>query len=226
MKITQGILASLLVLFALTSCVEIIDDISINNDGSGTVKYTINLSSSKIKINSILALDSLDGRRVPKRAELEENLTEFQKKLDDKTGISNVIIDQDFTNFIFKFQCDFKSVEALQKALKEIITDEEQFKNVKAVNHDWLNWDGTKLTRSIPDFTYEVPSSLKQEDLERLKEGTYTSITRFQRPVDKFENTSAALSKNKMAVMIKTTPYLLKDNHDLIENTIFLSPLK
>lgn len=226
MKNIFGVIASLFVLFGVSSCVEIIDDITINNDGSGTLKYTINLSSSKVKINSILALDSLDGKRVPKKDEMAENLAEFQKKLDEKAGISNVVIEQDFTNYIFKFSCDFKSVDALQKAMKEIVTEGEQFKNVKAVNHEWLSWDGTKLVRSIPDFTYEVPESIKAEDLERLKEGSYTSITRFQRAVEKYENASAQVSKNKLAVMIKTTPYLLKENHNLIENTIYLTPVK
>ena len=54
-----------LVLFGLSSCIEIIDDLSLKSDGSGTFKYSVNLSSSKIKVNSILALDSIDGKKVP-----------------------------------------------------------------------------------------------------------------------------------------------------------------
>lgn len=71
MKITSFI-GLLVILLSFNSCIEIIDDITIKNDGSGTLKYTINLSSSKIKINSILALDSLDGRKIPTIAEIEE----------------------------------------------------------------------------------------------------------------------------------------------------------
>jgi hypothetical protein len=51
---------SALILFSFTSCIEIIDDVTVKNDGSGSMKYTINLSASKVKINTILALDSLD----------------------------------------------------------------------------------------------------------------------------------------------------------------------
>ena len=68
-------------LFGLTSCIEIIDDVTVNNDGSGSLKYTINLSASKVKINSILALDSLEGRPVPSKEELEERIVSFKKKL-------------------------------------------------------------------------------------------------------------------------------------------------
>ena len=35
----------------LTSCVEIIDDLTLNLDGSGKLRYNLNLSSSKVKIN-------------------------------------------------------------------------------------------------------------------------------------------------------------------------------
>ena len=58
----------------ITSCVDIFDDITIHADGSGTYKYTINMSASKVKINSILALDSLDDHRVPKIPEIKEKI--------------------------------------------------------------------------------------------------------------------------------------------------------
>jgi hypothetical protein len=210
----------------LTSCIEIVDDITVNNDGSGNLKYTINLSASKVKINSILALDSLEGRRVPSKDEIAERITAFQKRLEAKTGISNVLVESNFTDYIFKVQCDFTSIDALQNAVKEVIKEESQEKNLKELEHNWMTWDGTKLLRSVPDITIERAKSLKAEDAEQLKQGNYTSITRFQRPVDKFDNANAILSKNKLAVMIKTNPYLLTQNYNLLENTIYLTPSK
>jgi len=210
----------------LTSCIEIIDDISLKNDGSGTLKYTINLSSSKVKINSILALDSLDGKKVPSIPEMEERIVSFKKKLAAKTGISNVTIESDFTNYIFKLQCDFTSVIALQNALKDVIEEESKEKNIPELDHNWLSWDGTKMTRSIPEITVKKTKEIKSEDIELMKQGNYTSITRFERPVEKFDNTAAVLSKNKMAVMIKTNPYALTQNSNILENSIYLSPIK
>ena len=52
-------------ILALSSCVDIWDDIALHADGSGTYKYTVNMSASKVKINSILALDSVDGHYIP-----------------------------------------------------------------------------------------------------------------------------------------------------------------
>lgn len=212
--------------FGLTSCIEIIDDISLNNDGSGTLKYTINLSSSKVKINSILALDSLDGKKVPSIPEIEERIASFKKKLSAKTGISNVMIESNFTDYIFKLQCDFTSLTTLQNALKDVIEEESKEKNIPELEHNWLSWDGTKMTRSIPEITVKKTKELKTEDIELMKQGNYTSITRFERPVEKFDNSAAVLSKNKMAVMIKTNPYALTQNSNILENIIYLSPFK
>ena len=88
----------------LTSCVEIIEDLKINLDGTGTFKYTINLSSSKIKVASILALDSLYGEKVLKEPEIKEKIQLFKKTLQSQEGISNVLITEDYDNYIFKFQ--------------------------------------------------------------------------------------------------------------------------
>lgn len=217
---------SAFILFSFTSCIEIIDDVTVNNDGSGTMKYTINLSASKVKINSILALDSLDGKKVPSKDEIETKIASFIRKMKTKTGVSNVQMESNLTDFIFKFQCDFTSVAALQTAIKEVVEEETDDKNLKELDHNWMSWDGQKLVRSIPDVTIEKTKELKAEDIELLKTGNYTSITRFERPVERFDNANALLSKNKLAVMIKTNPYLLSQNYSLLENIIYLTPSK
>ena len=213
-------------LFTLGSCVQIIDDITVKSDGTGTFKYTVNLSSSKMKLNSILALDSLDGKKVPSIADIQEKIQYFREKLEKKEGISNIKVETNFTDFILKFQCDFQSVQALQKAIKEIVLEESKEKDMKELEHNWLSWDGSKLVRSIPTITTETTTRLKAEDAEALKEGTYTSITRFDRPVEKFDNPQAQLSPNKLAVMLRTNPYSLSQNTELLENTIYLSGIR
>ena len=220
------ILIAILVIFSLGSCVEIIDDLSIKSDGSGTFKYTINLSSSKVKINSILALDSLDGKKVPSIAEIQEKVKFYKEKLGAKEGISNVKVDANYTEFIFKFQCDFTNIQILQKSIKEIIREENTDWVNKDSDHNWLVWDGNKLTRTIPKLPASAQEKIKKEDTEALQKGSYISITRFDRPIEKFENTQAQMSANKMAVMIKTNPYSLSQNTELLENTIYLSGIK
>lgn len=222
----KKIFYSLILLFSLGSCVAITDDLLLKSDGSGTYKYMINLSSSKLKINSLLALDSLDGKKVPSIADIQEKIEFYKDKLSKKEGISNVKTEADFTNFIFRFQCDFESTDVLQKAIKEIIAEENKEWQIKDMDQNWLSWDGSKLIRSIPPMPEKANQRIKAEDIESLKKGTYVSITRFDRPVEKFDNPQAQLSANKLAVMIKTNPYSLSQNTGLLENTIYLSGIR
>jgi hypothetical protein len=210
----------------LTSCIEIIDDLSVKSDGTGTLKYTVNLSSSKVKVNSVLALDSLDGKKVPSVEEIKQKIDQFIKTLDAQNGISNVKVDANYSEFIFKFQCDFGSVSQLQDGLKNAIVILSKEKSIAPLEHNWLSWDGNKLVRSIPEITGRKIKELNDSDVEQLKRGTYTSITRFDRVVDKFENREAQLNKSKMAVMVRTNTYRLKENQDVLENIIYLSPIK
>lgn len=210
----------------LTSCIEIVDDITIKNDGSGTLKYTINLSSSKVKIGSILALDSLDGKKVPSLDEIKNKVSEFKLKLAAQPGISNVTLDPNWPEYIFKLQCDFTNVATLQKALKSVIEDISKDKTISEKEYDWLSWDGQKLIRSVPEISLQKSKSLKQEEIDLLKMGSYTSISRFERFVEKFDNPDAKLSQNKLNVMVKTNPYLLTQDPNLLENTIYLTTVK
>lgn len=212
------------VFLSLTSCVEIIDDLTFKSDGSGTFKYTVNLSASKVKVNSILALDSLDGKKVPSIQEIKDKIAKYKDIISQKEGISNVKVETDFTNFILKIQCDFTSIIALQKAVKEIVLDES--KNKKEIESYWLTWEGNRLTRSVPSITGDLTSRLKKEDIEGLKKGNYISITRFDRPIEKCDNTASLISANKLAVMLKISPYALIQNLNLLENSIVLSDKK
>ena len=209
-----------------TSCIEIIDDISINSDGSGTFKYVVNLSDSKLKVNSILALDSLDGKKVPSISEIKSIVAEYKQKLELKEGISNVKVETDYVNFILKFQCDFVNVNDLQNAIKEIAIEKDKKQEFKEMQENWLTWDGSKLTRSVPTLTAETTQKLKKEEADALKTGTYTSITRFDRLIDKFENPKATLSKSNLACMIKSNPHALIQNLSILENTIYLTNTK
>lgn len=213
--------------FLLTSCIEILDDITLHNDGSGTLKYNVNLSASKLKINSILALDSLDGKRVPSIEEIRTEIQRFKNSFEKKEGITNVQLEMDFENYLFKLQCDFTSVMALQDAARKTIEEEVKGgEDVLKVDIEWLVLENDRLERSVPEINSKKARELKPDEVDLLKQGSYISITRFEKPVKEFTNPSAQLSKNKLAVMLKANAYSLSQNPNLLENTIYLSPLK
>ena len=131
----------------LTSCVEIIDDLTLNLDGSGTLRYNLNLSSSKVKINSILALDSLDGKKVPSIPEIKSKVTRIEALLNSQEGIQNANIEADYSNFIFKLNCDFGSLEELQTAMKAVIIDQNRNKPIPELDYNWLTFTDSTLQR-------------------------------------------------------------------------------
>lgn len=219
---TLRLLFPLLLLSFLTGCIEIIDDLTLNSDGSGTFKYTINLSSSKVKINSILALDSLDGKKVPSLEEIKAKIKRIEVQLNQQTGISEAAIESDYANFIFKLSCKFQSLENLQNAVKIVVTAENNNKSIPELDYNWLVFSDLTLARSIPELTVVKSKEINENDRLTLKEGSYTSITRFDIEVDKYNNEKAKLSANKKSVMIRTDPYSLTQNPKLLDNVIYL----
>lgn len=225
MKLLRIFLPVILV-FSLTGCIELIDDLSLNLDGSGTFKYTVNLSSSKVKINSILALDSLDGKKVPSIDDIKAKVHRFKTLLTTQEGISNVTFDTDFNNFIFKMNCDFTSVTKLQEAVKNVVLSESPNKTIPELDHNWLIFSDRKLNRSVPDITIKKSKEINPSDRTLLKEGSYTSITRFENEIDRFENKNAKVSKNKKAIMLRADPYSLTQNPHLLDNSIYLKKIE
>jgi hypothetical protein len=221
----RKILFLLLVLpLFLTSCIEIIDDLTLNADGSGTFKYTINLSSSKVKVNTILKLDSLNGKKVMKLPEIKLKIDQFKSSLASQAGISNVKIEMNDTEFLIKLSCDFTDINKLQEAIKNSLANlDAGIKSSTDFSFNWISWNGSKFERSIPEFSQKQIKDLKQEDMDLLKTGNYTLISRFSKPVEKCDNPNAVISKSKTAVMLKANAYSLTKNSKILENTIYLN---
>ena len=208
----------------LSSCIEIIDDLSIHSDGSGTFKYYINLSSSKLKVNSILSLDSLDGKKVLDLAEIEEKITEFKNLLSQEPGISLVKTDLNTSDFILKISIDFNSISQLQSGIKSVLMHLSKEKDQYAIEEDWISWDGKTLNREIPSVVTSKVKTFEYSEMDLLKSGTYTSITRFDKPILKTSNSNCKLNPARTASMLQVNTFDLKLNNSLIENTITLTP--
>jgi hypothetical protein len=209
---------SILLLFILSSCIEIIDDITINNDGSGTFKYSINLSQSKVKVNSYLALDSINGQKAMKLPDLKNKVLIFKNNLKSQTGISNVTISENYEDYIIKIQCDFDNLTNLQKGIQKSIS---LTLGGQETTYEWISFNNDIFFKSVPDMTNRISDKLKI-DYTKLNEGSYTSITRFKKLIDKCENDSSVVSKSGTAVMLKTTPKNIIENIHILDNKIYL----
>ncbi|MBM3165288.1 MAG: hypothetical protein FJZ80_07500 [Bacteroidetes bacterium] len=208
----------------LGSCIEIIDDLSINMDGSGVFKYTINLSSSKIKVNSILALDSFNGKKVPKIEEIETKIGEFKLLLEKEKGINSVQTEFNKVDFIVKISVNFSRIDDLQTGIKSVIVQLDPSSNIHQEESTWIGWDAKTLQRIVPKIIEERIKADTQTDDELLKMGSYTCISRLPKSIQHSSNPQCKLNPAKTAAMLRVNTFDMKLNPGLLEHSLTLSP--
>lgn len=212
------LLVTIFLLFSLSSCIELLDDIKINSDGSGTFKYSINLSSSKLKTESILALDSLDGNRVVKKPELISMIEIFKNQLALQSGIRNVVVTYDFETFLFKLSCDFDNVMDLESAITKSL---EKSMNIEFENYEsMISVNSSEVTRFTPQIVTDHLTKSNYLNMDLLKTGTYTTITRLDKPVISNSNELAKVSKSGQSVMVRVSCDELLNNSQVLDNKI------
>ncbi|EFK58632.1 hypothetical protein [Sphingobacterium spiritivorum] len=189
---------------SLTGCLDIVEEIDLKSNGSGSIQATLNLSKSKTKASSLMMLDQVNGIKIPSKSKIQTEINTIVKLLKQTPGISNVSSKVDFTNFIASIKCDFTDV----KALNAFTTTLSNHFKVKVSGHTSYAFDSNKkaFTRNYkfsPEGKKEF-GKLNAENQNAFKDAYYTSIYRFTDPVKNQENTSAKVSPNKKAVMLKT----------------------
>ena len=87
---------------------------------------------------------------------------------------------------------------------------------------DWISLSGNCLVRDIPEFINTQLYNSRYVKDEELRSAKYTSITRFDKEVTKFDNSLTVLSKNKKAVMVQTDLKTLLDNPNKLDDKIYI----
>lgn len=213
----------LLVILMCSACFEIVEEINLNNDGSGSFCFTINMSQSKTNINAMLLLDSINGRRVPKIADMKRSIEEMKATLMENNTITAIKTDENWEDFIFSVSGNFKNVEALNKAISSI---HAVFN--KQTGHSSVAKEHFAYTQKVfkRQYNYNLASdysALPEKDKIVLKDAKYTAIYRFKTPIESFTNADALKSKSGMALMLKATIMDLLTNKKTIENTVYLN---
>jgi hypothetical protein len=209
-------------IFLVSGCFEIVEDITIHKNGSGTFFYTINLSQSKTRLDGLLKLDSSDGYRVPKRKEIDENILKTKTTLEKSPGITNVVVASDWVNYIFTLKFDFNSVNNLNLAVETVSA--ELASDHKRIPEAADNFAFTgKLFDRKSHYNAKVQSpKLTAQDKEILKNASYTCIFRFDDLVGANSNTDAKISKSGKSVMLKLNMLQLATGQKSIVNKVIL----
>jgi hypothetical protein len=206
-----GIIALLLV--SLSGCFEFIEDLEIKNDGSGTYKLTLNLSASRMKVKSVMALDSIKGREVPKKSDISNELAAITSFFEAQRGISNVSSKIDFDDLIIRFQMDFDRLALLEEAIIKYINQRmNEPSNIKQL----FEFKDGRYQRFSLDYLLgnTWKQELDAEDVEKLGESSVVLITRFSNPIKSVSSDLVSISKNQTASMFRSSATKILDQVD------------
>jgi len=216
------LLLFVLLIPALSSCFEIVEEINMRNNGTGDVTLTINLSQSKTKVASVMLLDSIQGYKVPSKQKIQSELAEAVAYLKKSEGISNVKSSSNFTNYIATISFTFKDVSNINNITKNILAKQK----IKATNTSSYSFN--KATKVFSRKYQPVANAksefnkLKNQDKAVFNGAMYTSIYRFESPVTNVTNPASNLSKSKKAVMLKSSIINLINGKVNVSNQIQL----
>jgi hypothetical protein len=213
----------IIILLCFSSCFQIIEEINVGKTGSGTVNLTLNLSSSKAKVASLMLMDSIQGYKVPSKRAIQKELDEIVIYLKNSEGITNVKRSLDFENYIASVSFAFKNVANINNVNQSVL---KKLK-IKGVSNSSYTYDLKSQTfqRSYQHTKAAVLqyNKLKPEVKNVFKEASYTSIYRFEQTITGSNNSLAKISKSKKAIMINTGILGLINGKTDISNKITLS---
>ncbi len=206
----------LLLLFPVlcTGCFDLVEEVNVHADGSGSYAFEANLSQSKTRLNTIMALDSLDGFKIPSKEQIGKDLERAKKVLEASPGISKVDDKTDFDNYIFSLRFDFINIKFLNAALLSLHKSFDPGHSIPP--KDGFRLDG-KIFERINE--YKVPHEIDKvpkKELALLNDAFLTCIYRFDQAVVSFSNADAKLSKNGKAILLKlSVPEVLKGTKNI-----------
>lgn len=210
------------IFFSLTSCFDIIDKISLKTDGSGEYAVILNASKSKTRLQSISKMETINGKKVPKKSEIENKVNQASSIFKSVSGISNVKTSLDFDNFIIKLSCNFKKIENINSGLEQLKTKNIIGKTVPTQLYKQNVAEKTFIRNKIGSYKNDY-DKLSKADKEVFSDATYTSILQFENVIKSQTNNSYTVSPNKKAIKLNGNilDFILQKKQ--IQNTISLN---
>lgn len=212
------ILIFLVIIGTLSSCFEVVEDITINQDNSGTFKITANFSKSASTLKTIMALDSAFGISIPQQKTIEENLIKAKNKLESMAGVSNVTYHSDYDSYLFDISYSFNNQKILNKSFLEVA---KLFDKNSTLPYTPFEFDNNYFTRNHQtDLTTYQTERAKTKFSDILEKANYITVYRLNKEVQSVSNTTSIIAKNKTTVVnrIKIGELLFQPNK--LTNTI------
>lgn len=211
-----------MILISTTSCFEIIEEVDIKSDGTGSMVFTLNMSKSKTKLASIMLMDSINGYKVPSREDIRKGLNDVVRELTKSDGISNIEKKEDYENFVFSVSCDFMQIENINSLVDGVSKKQKANATMSSYFFDAHRGNFKR------NYTYTTElkrqyNKLKTENKKVFDDASYTIIYRFDKEVLSQTNPTAKISKSRKAIMQRVAAMEIINGKSSIANTIQLT---
>ncbi len=204
----------LIICLLLTGCFEVTEKIKHNNNQSGDYSLVVDFSSSWLKTKSAILLEEVDGVSIPSEEEIKTKLAQFRADASKIKGASKISTSYDFSNYVFKINFSYNSLETLNAVLNTI-DKKNNFVHFKNNNG--------KFERIA---SYPLPKNLIKNDdkKEDLLKANITAVYTFDKDVATVQNPNSKLSKSKKTVFLKQNIWNVLKNNNLMNNAISFNP--
>jgi len=219
MKIFFKSFLLLLPLLFLTSCFDILDKVNLKADGSGEYSLILNASKSKTRLASISKMETINGKKVPKKADIEAKINEAARIFKSVPGISNVKTAMDFDNYILKISCNFKKIENINTGLQQLKAKNILGKMIPTQIYAHHPEKKSFVRNKINTFKSDY-DKLSTADKEVFNNAKYTSVLQFENIVKSQSNNTYQLSPDRKAMKLEGNilDFILQKKQ--IQNTI------
>ncbi|WP_111954213.1 hypothetical protein [Chryseobacterium lathyri] len=206
-------------LLLLTSCFDILDKVNVKADGTGEYTIILNASKSKTRLASISKMETINGKKVPKKSEIENKINEAARIFKATPGISNVKTSMDFDNYIIKLSCNFKKIENINAGLEQLKAKNILGKMIPTQIYS-QNLQKKLLTRNKVNTFKEDYDKMGKADKEIFNNARYTSVMQFENAVKSQTNNAYLLAPNKKALKLEADILDLIFQKKQLQNTI------
>lgn len=224
LKKWKWVIVGFAMLLSLSSCFELVEEVSMNLDGSGSFKISLNLNQSKSTLDGFKNKDSIDHYKVPKTADIDAKVSEAMAKLKAVKGISNVTSERNHTDYIYTLKCNFTNLTALNTAINTLWMSYDKNAPVKPTTiHFYKN--GTAFGRLFQKaWLQEKGSRLNAVEKRILQSAMYIAAYKFPNEVLSHSHPEGKISKSGKAVVLRVNMLDLVQLKNTIKNEIKLKP--
>ncbi len=175
--------------------------ITLKADRSGEYSVILNASKSKTRLQSLSKMETVNGKKVPSKSEIENKLNQASNVFKSVPGISNVKTSLDFDNFIIKLSCNFKKIENINSGLEQLKAKNIIGKTIPTQLYKQNLVEKIFIRNKIASYKNDY-DKLSKADKEVFSNATYTSVLQFGNLIKSQTNNAYSISPNKKALKL------------------------